>query len=286
MSKNMNTMTDFYQFCVESKLDRHSIILALGGGVTGDMAGFLSATFMRGITYGQIPTSLLAQVDSSVGGKTGIDFMGYKNIIGAFYQPDFVFMNTSTLKSLPTREFSSGMGEVIKHGCVLDQSYLQTLIDEKDEIINLNHGALTKMIRHSCTIKASIVGEDEKEHGVRAILNFGHTFGHAIEKQCNFILSHGACVAIGSVAASYLSKRLNYITEADFNLIVKTIESYGLPTSVEGMTSDAVYQNMFLDKKTSYNQLKLVLLEQVGKAFITSEVKKELVIEAIDFVLQ
>lgn len=285
-NKNIDTITKMYRFCVDKKLDRKSLILALGGGVTGDMAGFLSATFMRGVAYGQVPTSLLAQVDSSVGGKTGIDFMGYKNIVGAFYQPEFVYMNTSTLKTLPQREFASGMGEVIKHGCILDRKYLQTLIDDQAEIQMLNHSDISDMILRSCEIKSDIVSEDEKEHGVRALLNFGHTFGHAIERLCNFSLSHGACVALGVVCASYLSKRLGHISEDDFDLILETIKSYHLPTSVSGMTSDDVYQDMFLDKKTAYNTLKLVLLKEVGAAYITTEVDESLIKEAIDYVIK
>jgi len=284
-NKNINTLTDLYDFCVSSKLDRNSILLALGGGVTGDMVGFLSATFMRGIAYGQVPTSLLAQVDSSVGGKTGIDFKGYKNIIGAFNQPEFVFMNIKTLKTLDQREFSSGMGEIIKHGCILDKDYLNTLINNHEAIKALDYESITNMIMTSCKIKSEIVGQDEREHGVRALLNFGHTFGHAIEKLVDFKLSHGACVAIGMVAASYLSKILGYISLDDYNLIIQTIRLYNLPTSVEGINSKDVYNDMFLDKKTAYNQLKLILLKQVGEAFITKDIDADDVMKAIKHVI-
>ncbi|MDA3846480.1 MAG: 3-dehydroquinate synthase [Vallitaleaceae bacterium] len=285
-NKNIDTLVDLYDFCVSSKLDRNSIVLALGGGVTGDMVGFLSATFMRGIAYGQIPTSLLAQVDSSVGGKTGIDFNGYKNIIGAFYQPEFVFMNTNTLKTLNQREFSSGMGEIIKHGCILDKDYLNMLINEREGIVALEHNALTNMIIRSCEIKSKIVGQDEKERGIRALLNFGHTFGHAVERLIDFKLSHGACVSIGMVAASYLSLTLNYIQKEDYDLIIDTIISYGLPISIDGILSSDVYNDMFSDKKTAYNQLKLVLLRNLGDAFITTDVKKEDIIKAIEHIIK
>lgn len=284
-SKHLETIKEMYGFLVDAKMDRKSVLLALGGGVTGDMTGYLAATFMRGIHYIQIPTSLLAQVDSSVGGKTGVDFMGYKNIVGAFYQPDLVFMNTKTLNTLPELQFSSGMGEVIKHGCILDRSYLQTLIDDVQLIRGMDHEALTKMISRSCEIKSDIVNQDEKEMGVRALLNFGHTFGHAIERKRYETHSHGACVAIGMVAATKLSVELGHISQEDMDLIISTIEAYDLPTSVEGLTVEEVYLDMFLDKKTSHNTLKLVLLKSVGAAYITSEVIETKIKEAISYVL-
>ena len=189
-SKHLGTISDFYNFFVEEKLDRKSVVVALGGGVVGDMAGFAASTYMRGISFVQVPTTLLAQVDSSVGGKTGVDFNGNKNMIGAFYQPDFVFINSETLKTLPYREVAAGIAEAIKYGYIIDKDFLEYCVENKGSIKSLDNNALIEVIYKCCEAKAYVVSKDEKELGLRAILNFGHTFGHSVETLNNFKLLH------------------------------------------------------------------------------------------------
>ena len=181
-NKNLNTVQDVYEFLIKNKFDRKDMLVALGGGVVGDLTGFAAATYLRGIDFIQVPTSLLAQVDSSIGGKTGVDFRAYKNMVGAFHQPRLVYMNTSTLSSLNTRLFNSGFGEILKHGLIKDASYFQWLKDNIEKIAALDSGYLEEMIYRSCEIKRKVVENDPTEKGERAQLNFGHTLGHAIEK--------------------------------------------------------------------------------------------------------
>lgn len=280
-NKNHNTIINIYDFLINNKFDRKSLLVALGGGVTGDMVGYVAATFMRGIDFIQIPTSLLSQVDSSIGGKTGIDFNGYKNIVGAFHQPELVYINTSTLKTLPTNEFNSGMGEVIKHGLIKDSNYLNSLIINGERIKQLDHVTLTDMIMTSCSIKADVVSEDEKEHGLRAILNFGHTIGHAIERLKNFELLHGECVAIGMIGAAYISLELGTLTNEEVNKIYNVIDLYNLPTYVENLNEDVIYNEMFHDKKTANDSLSFVLLNNIGDNYIKNDTPKEIIINAI-----
>ena len=213
-NKNLNTVQDVYEFLIKNKFDRKDVLIALGGGVVGDLTGFTAATYLRGIRFIQMPTSLLSQVDSSIGGKTGVDFNGYKNMVGAFYQPILVYINIETLKTLPIRENLSGMGEIIKHGFIKDKGYLKWLNDNSEHILNLEYDALEYMICESCMIKRAVVEYDPKETlGERALLNFGHTLGHAIEKNSNFSLLHGECVALGMLAALEISYTKGYISE-------------------------------------------------------------------------
>lgn len=284
-NKNLSTISDFYTFMIEHQLDRKSLVIALGGGVVGDMAGFTAATYMRGIKFIQIPTTLLSQVDSSVGGKTGVDFNGYKNIVGAFCQPELVYINTSTLTTLPKREFNSGMAEVIKHGLILDFNYLMEIEDKLKEIQDLDQSALTSIIYKSCEIKSMIVSEDEKEEGKRALLNFGHTVGHAIERLKNFELLHGECIAIGFVAALYISEQLDMIHVNDIERVVQLLQRFNLPVEVSGLSALDIYQDMFHDKKTSDNQLSFVLLEQLGVSNIKKAIEKDIIIKAIEKII-
>jgi 3-dehydroquinate synthase len=280
-NKNLSTISDFYRFLTDHKFDRKSLLIALGGGVTGDMVGFLGATYLRGIRFIQVPTTLLSQVDSSIGGKTGVDFNGHKNLVGAFYQPELVYINTATLKSLPREQFSSGMGEVIKHGLIQDKQYLTYMIDEKEKIHALDHETISQLIKRSCEIKSAVVKEDEKENGIRATLNFGHTVGHAIERLKDFELLHGECVAIGMVAAAYISKTLGHITDEDYQLIKAVITLYHLPISVSGLSEDEIYEQMFYDKKTSHDTLNFILLNKMGGCYINSKLDQPIIMNAI-----
>ena len=216
-SKNLNTVQDLYEFLIENHFDRKDMLAALGGGVVGDLTGFTAATYLRGISFIQIPTSLLAQVDSSIGGKTGVDFRAYKNMVGAFHQPKLVYMNMSTLLSLDTRLFNSGFGEIIKHGLIKDAAYYRWLQNNAAKIQAKDYDALEQMIAGSCNIKREVVELDPTEQGDRALLNFGHTLGHAIEKLMNFQLYHGECVVLGMIAALNISVTRGHITQAEYD---------------------------------------------------------------------
>lgn len=271
-NKTMETIMKMEDFFVEKKLDRNSVVVALGGGVTGDMAGFASAIYMRGISFVQIPTTLLSMVDSSCGGKVGVDFNGNKNMIGAFHQPELVYINVNSLKTLPDVEFSCGMAEVIKHGLIQDIKYYEYLQENHEKIMQLDEDCLIDIVKVSCQIKAKVVSEDEQEHGIRAILNFGHTFGHSVETLSNFSLNHGQCVALGMVSAMHASVILGNITKEELLLAVKTIGYFDLPTNFThldkefSMTKKEIKEQMYLDKKTKQNTLNIVLLEKIGLA--------------------
>lgn len=267
-NKTLATIAGFYEKIIEFSADRKALVIALGGGVTGDMAGFCAATYMRGIDFVQVPTSLLAQVDSSVGGKTGIDFNGYKNVVGAFYQPMFVYINVSTLNTLPSRELYAGMSEVVKHAFIKDKEYYDFLKGHVDQVLNLDLETLKKMIKWSCEIKKSVVDEDEKEAGVRALLNFGHTIGHSIERLKNFELIHGECVSIGMHGALLLSEELGYLTNAEVVDAIDLIKAYHMPLQVTGLDKATLYEEMFHDKKTTNKRLVFALLNKVGDSFL------------------
>lgn len=284
-SKTLETVTQAYDHLIEHKRDRKSVVLALGGGVVGDMAGFVASTYMRGLTYIQIPTTLLAQLDSSVGGKTGFDYRGYKNMIGCFYQPQLVYMNLSTLKTLPPREFSAGMAEAIKHGFIMDKNYLDFMNLNHEAILGLHLSQLTLLVQGSCKIKTSVVSQDEKELGLREILNFGHTIGHAVESSLGFTLLHGECVSIGLVAALYLSHRHGYITEETLKDYEEMLENYHLPIKAPNLNVDKVYDALYHDKKVKNGKLQFVLLKKVGQPLQHVEVEPELIKESISYVL-
>lgn len=285
-NKTLDTIKLFYDFLLENKLDRKSVIAGLGGGVVGDMAGFAAATFMRGIDFIQIPTTLLSQVDSSVGGKVGVDYGPYKNTVGAFYQPKFVYINTSSLDTLPKREFSAGMAEVIKYGIIVSESFYEYIKNNKNEIKNGDKDCLKTIIRRCCEMKAEVVSKDEHDTGLRETLNYGHTIGHSVEGLKEFELIHGECVAIGMAAVMGISHRRGWInaeTAEEFN---KLLEFFDLPVSVEGLKCYDVYNQLFHDKKVSGNQLKFVIADKIGSTVRTSDVSKEEVMEAINSILK
>lgn len=271
-NKNLDTVCDVYEFLIKNRFDRKDMLVALGGGVVGDLTGFAAASYLRGVDFIQIPTSLLAQVDSSIGGKTGVDFRSYKNMVGAFHQPKLVYMNTSTLKSLSDRLFNSGFGEILKHGLIKDYSYFTWLKDNVDRINARQDDALCEMISVSCNIKRRVVELDPTEKGDRALLNFGHTLGHAIEKLMDFSLYHGECVVLGMIAALKICVSKGTITDAQFIDIIEVFKSYNFPLSVSGITIDRVIDVSKNDKKMDGGKIKFILLSEMGNAYIDRDV--------------
>ena len=285
-NKNLNTVQQLYKALIENQLDRKSLVVALGGGVVGDLSGFGAATYLRGIDFIQIPTTLLSQVDSSVGGKTGVDLDQYKNMVGAFHQPRLVYMNMNTLKSLPPVEFACGMGEVLKTGLICDADFYEYVLANHEAIRALDTAALAKMIRRCCEIKAGVVERDPKEQGERALLNLGHTVGHAVEKLKDFQLLHGQCVAIGLVAAAYISWKRELLTEEEYNRIREGCLLYDLPVSAEGLDAAAVLAVTKKDKKMEQGQIKFVLMKGIGNSFIDRSVSDEELLEGIREILK
>lgn len=285
-NKNLNTVQKLYKALIENQLDRKSIVVALGGGVVGDLSGFGAATYLRGIDFIQIPTTLLSQVDSSVGGKTGVDFDQYKNMVGAFHQPRLVYMNMNTLKSLPAREFACGMGEVLKTGLICDADFYNYVVENHEAIRALDTQALARMIRRCCEIKAGVVERDPKEQGERALLNLGHTIGHAVEKLKDLQLLHGQCVAVGLVAAAYISWKRELLTAEEFNKIKDGCLLYELPVSVDGLDEAAVLAATRKDKKMEHGQVKFVLMKGIGSSFIDHTVSDEELLGGIREILK
>ncbi len=271
-SKNLNTVEDVYEYLIINKFDRKDMIVALGGGVVGDLAGFTAATYLRGIDFIQVPTSLLAQVDSSIGGKTGVDFRAYKNMVGAFHQPRLVYMNLSVLGSLSERLFNSGFGEIIKHGFIKDKEYYTWLKENIQHIKSHDYDALENMIAISCNIKRRVVELDPTEKGDRALLNFGHTLGHAIEKLKNFELYHGECVVLGMVAALEISRTRQLISDAEYEDAINTFKAYNFPVTVDGISVEEVIKVSKNDKKMDAGKIKFILLDRIGNAYIDKTV--------------
>ena len=285
-NKGMDTILGICGACIEHEMDRKSMIVALGGGVVGDLTGFTAATYLRGIDFIQVPTSLLAQVDSSIGGKTGVDFRAYKNMVGAFHQPRLVYMNISVLKSLSRRLFNSGFGEIIKHGLIKDIEYYKWLGSNADKIKALDSDALEHMIYVSCNIKREVVEKDPKEKGDRALLNFGHTLGHAVEKLMNFTLYHGECVTLGMIAALRICVNRGYIYEDEYTAALDMFKLYEFPVSVSGISADDVVNVSKSDKKMDAGKIKFILLKNIGNAYIDYEVSDEEMKEALKDILR
>ena len=253
--------------------DRKDGLIALGGGVTGDMTGFLAAIYLRGIPFVQIPTSLLAQVDSSVGGKTGVDLAQGKNLLGAFYQPQAVFIDTEVLHTLPRDEFLGGMAEVIKYGAAMDAEFFAWLDQQREAILRLDPAAIVTMIRRCCALKATVVERDEREGGLRRILNFGHTIGHAVEAASEYRLIHGFAVAIGMRTAAKLATRIGVADPSVPTRIERLLQTYGLPVDIPVEYNRAALRaSLSIDKKTVGGRLFFVLPEQIGRVRITDQV--------------
>lgn len=285
-NKTLETVQNVYEFLIQNHFDRKDILAALGGGVVGDLTGYTAATYLRGIDFIQIPTSLLAQVDSSIGGKTGVDFRAYKNMVGAFHQPKLVYINLSVLKSLSPRLFNSGFGEIIKHGLIKDSTYYDWLRQHVEEIKALDLDALEYVIEKSCIIKRNVVEKDPKEQGERALLNFGHTLGHAIEKLMDFELYHGECVALGMLAALQISKTRGMISEIEYQDVSDILQLFDFPLSVSGISKDNIIRVSKSDKKMEANVIKFILLDRIGNAYIDRTVTDDEMLLALNQIIR
>jgi 3-dehydroquinate synthase len=268
--KTWETLNLIFDGLLANKFDRRCLLIALGGGVVGDMTGFAAASYQRGVDFIQIPTTLLAQVDSSVGGKTGINHPAGKNMIGAFHQPKLVIADVGTLASLPRRELAAGLAEIIKHGAITDTAYLDTVADQMPQLLAMEPKSMAQVVQRSIEIKAAVVIADERETGVRATLNFGHTFGHAIESGLGYgEWLHGEAVGAGMVMAADLSWRLGLLPAADMEHLIEIIASAGLPIKAPAWSPDRYIELMSVDKKAQSGVLKFVLLDGLGKAIST-----------------
>lgn len=281
--KNLETLNQIFNSLLTNQCERNTTIIALGGGVIGDLAGFAAATYMRGVPFIQIPTTLLAQVDSSIGGKTGINHDLGKNLVGAFYQPRMILADSITLDTLPRREFISGIAEIIKYGLIRDYSFFEWLEKNMSRLLAREHGVLEEAIERSCKNKVEVVAADEREHGIRAILNLGHTFGHAIENAMGYgTWLHGEAVAAGTVLAAKLSERMHLIGNTEVERIKKIYSQAGLPIIVPDLDTKKYLNLMGRDKKVESGNIRFILLKSIGNASVCSDVPKNILTETLE----
>lgn len=279
--KSLKSASDLYDRLVKLMIQRGDFLIALGGGVIGDLAGFVAATYMRGIPFVQVPTTLLAQVDSSIGGKVAVDHPKGKNMIGCFYQPKLVHIDINTLDTLPKRELRTGMAEVIKYAFLEGESGLFFLEKNLNDIVNLDRSLLLQIVQKCCEFKAHVVEKDEKDMGLRAILNYGHTFGHAIEAALDYKgILHGEAIAIGMVGAAMLSQELGWVDDSFVERHIRILNNTGLPCKIEGVDPDEVLNRIVLDKKGRGGEIRFVLLKAPGKPVI-KEISGSLIEKAL-----
>ena len=282
-NKNLDTIARLVSASAQLGLDRKSMFIALGGGVSGDITGFLASIYMRGVPFIQIPTSLLAQVDSSVGGKTGVDIAEGKNMVGTFYQPKAVYIDTDVLKTLPEEEYLSGMAEVIKHGFIRDNDFLGFLETSRPQLMALENAAVVRIIHTSCLVKAEVVSADERESDARRILNFGHTIGHAVEAASRFSISHGFAVAIGMVAICRIGVMKALLSAATADRYIELIKQYGLPTEIPQDLDRAVIKSyLSTDKKSVGGTISYVLPKEGGGVTISEDVPESMIDAVLD----
>lgn len=285
-SKSLDTVRALYTYLIEEHFDRKDMLAALGGGVVGDLCGFAAATYLRGIDFFQIPTTLLSQVDSSIGGKTGVDFDAYKNMVGAFHMPRLVYTNLHTLTTLSAAQFSSGMGEVVKHGLIKNKAYYEWLKEHRAKICARDLAVCEDMVYESCLVKKRVVELDPTEKGDRALLNFGHTLGHAMEKLKNFTMLHGHCVGLGCVAAARISQLRGLISEAETEDIRRAFAAFGIPAAIDGLSWDQVLKTSKSDKKMEAGRVKFILLRSVGDAFVDPSVSEAEMQSGYEFIAE
>jgi 3-dehydroquinate synthase len=270
--KTLATVSRILDVLVANRFGRDCTVVALGGGVVGDMAGFAASCYQRGVPYVQVPTTLLAQVDSSVGGKTGVNHPGGKNLIGAFHQPNAVLIDTSTLDTLPVRELRAGLAEVIKYGLICDAPFYDWLEANMDALLAADPTALAHVIQRSCEIKAQIVGRDEREHGDRALLNLGHTFGHAVESATHYTRwLHGEAIGAGLLMAAAMSHECGLFEADQVERLRRLLERVGLPVKIDGVPPGVALEHMQIDKKVQSGRMHLVLLRAIGDSFVTAD---------------
>jgi 3-dehydroquinate synthase len=282
-SKNIDTVMDVVGKLLELGADRTSLLIAFGGGVAGDMAGFIASVFMRSIPCIQIPTSLIAQVDSSIGGKTAIDLPCGKNLLGTFYQPQAVFVDLSYLATLPEKEFNNGLAEIIKYGIIDDEKMFRLLEENMEAVRRKDPALLLKLVEGCCRIKKSIVEIDEKEQGLRRILNYGHTLGHALEAQSDFTISHGQGVALGMIAAARISERVGYLASCDRERVENLIGQAELPVHIpQHLPTEGIISRLKMDKKKTGDTIHFVLLRKIGMPFVNGGIDDKIVAEVIE----
>ena len=275
--KNLHTVENIYTYLAAQRADRESTIVALGGGVTGDMSGFVAATFLRGIDCVQMPTTLLSQVDSSVGGKTGVNHPKGKNLVGAFHQPRLVLIDTATLSTLPERELQSGLYEIVKYGLIYDSSFFSFLESNLDRLLARGEETLEQVIARCCEIKAEVTSQDERESDLRRILNFGHTFGHALEVATSYVrLTHGEAVALGMLAATELSRELDLLDSRAADRVVRIIRSVGPLPPIDDIGYPELFEAMEHDKKRQEAVVHFVLLDRIGHTEIRGNLDEAL----------
>lgn len=282
VNKNLQTIADLASSLASLGVDRKDALVALGGGVTGDITGFVAAIYMRGIAFVQIPTTLLAQVDSSVGGKTGVDIPEGKNLVGCFYQPQCVLVDPAVLRELPREELLNGLAEVIKYGVIYDADFFNFLATNRKAILALDMAIVEAVVAHCCTIKAEVVAADEREADLRRILNYGHTLGHAVEAASNFTIAHGSAVAIGMVAVNKIAVGKSLLSAERAEKVHDLLQAYGLPVAVPPELDRAQMKGFLLtDKKTVGGKPFFVVPTQIGKVFITDDVEEGLIDAAL-----
>ncbi|NLW09768.1 MAG: 3-dehydroquinate synthase [Firmicutes bacterium] len=281
--KTLSYVEKVYDAAVQERLERNSVMVALGGGVIGDLTGFAASSYLRGVHFVQVPTTLLAQVDSAVGGKVGVNHREGKNLIGAFYQPALVITDLLTLKTLAEREYRAGLAEVIKHALIMDPGLYQLLSSHVAEVKNREPAVLEEVVLQACAVKLRVVEKDEREQGLRAILNYGHTIGHALEAESGYgVFRHGEAVAIGMAGASLLSETLGFCPAGLHKETVAILERYGLPVAIpREYTAEALYRRMFLDKKVQRKKVRFVLPRKIGEVFITEDLPETVVIDTL-----
>ena len=282
-SKNITVVMDVAGRLLAEGADRETMLIALGGGVVGDLTGFIASVYMRSVPYIQVPTTLIGQLDSAIGGKTAVDLPQGKNLLGTFYQPRAVFADVNFLDSLPDREFNNGLAEMIKYGIIEDESLFRRLEEDMDAVKSRDSVLLLKMIETCCRIKKSIVEIDEREQGLRRILNFGHTLGHALESASDYKLSHGEGVALGMIAAARLSTRMNYLPDDQSDRVKSVIAKAGLPTTIEAaFTTDEVIKRFRTDKKKKDDVIHFVLIKKIGMPFVNGSMNEQLIGDVLE----
>lgn len=288
LSKNFAELEKLLTACFQAGLNRKSLLIALGGGMVGDLAGFAASIYMRGIQYINLPTTLLAQADSSIGGKTGVDFCGIKNLVGSFFKPAAVYANLATLAALPDIQYISGLAEVIKYGIIQDVDLFYSIWNKRNLLAKRDLDALEGALRTCCAIKTRITEQDERDTGLRQILNYGHTFGHAIESICDFGLPHGHCVALGMVCAAAYSHNEGAMSQENFDKICAILDFFSLPVKLPTeyrLSPRAILDMMHSDKKASKGDITLIISDVIGSAEIRPNADKAAILAAIETIL-